>query len=146
MDAVINAAVIYFFLLLVFRINGKRSLSQITMFDFVLLLIVGEATSQALHGEDFSITNAFIVITTLIVLDIAISFIKNKSKKFEQIIDGVPLIILEEGKLLKERLERSRVDKEDILEAARKLHGLTKLDDIKFAILEKDGNISIVPK
>ena len=146
MDAALRALAIYFFLLLVFKINGKRSIAQITMFDFVMLLIIGEATQQALLGDDFSITNGLIVIITLILADIAISFIKTKSKRLEKIIDGVPLILLEEGKIFKERLKRSRVDEEDILEAAREIHGLQRLEQIRFAILEKDGKISIIPK
>jgi uncharacterized membrane protein YcaP (DUF421 family) len=146
MDSVLRALVIYFFLLLVFRINGKRSISQITMFDFVMLLIIGEAIQNAILGDDFSITNGMIVVVTLVLTDIIISFIKMKSPKLEKIIDGVPLILLDEGKVLKDRLRKSRVDEEDILEAAREAHGLERLDQIRYAILEKDGKISIIPR
>jgi uncharacterized membrane protein YcaP (DUF421 family) len=146
MDAVLRALVMYFFLMLVFKINGKRSIAQITMFDFIMLLIIGEATQQALIGDDFSIANSLIVITTLIVADISMSFLKGKSKKIEMILEGIPLILLEEGEVFKDRLEKSRVDEADILEAARELHGLQRLDQIRFAILERDGKISIIPK
>jgi len=146
MDSVLRALLIYFFLLIVFRINGKRSISQITMFDFVMLLIIGEAIQNAILGDDFSITNGIIVVGTLIFTDIVISFIKMKSPRLEKIIDGVPLILLDEGKLLKDKLTKSRVDEEDILEAAREVHGLERLDQIRYAILEKDGKISIIPK
>ncbi|CAN5423934.1 MAG: DUF421 domain-containing protein [Pyrinomonadaceae bacterium] len=146
MDAVIRSAAIYLFLLIVFRISGKRSLAQITTFDFVLLLIIGEATQQGLLGQDFSITNAFIVILTLIGIDIGLSLLKQRSQSFEKLLDGVPLIILENGQPLKDRMNKARVDEGDILEAARELQGLERLEQIKYAVLERDGRISIVPK
>lgn len=145
MDAVIRGLVIYFFLLIIFRINGKRSIAQITVFDFVLLLVIGEATQQALLGNDFSVTNAILVITTLVLADLILSFIKQKSDKIAKWIEGMPLIIVENGKPIKDRLDKARVDEKDIMEAARKLHGLRKMNEIKFAILERDGDISIIP-
>lgn len=145
MDAVLRGLSIYLFLLIIFRISGKRNISQITTFDFVLLLILGEATQQALLGNDFSVTNAFIVILTLIAVDILISFAKQKFRKFDKLVEGVPLIIVENGKPIKERMNKSRIDVEDILESARKKHGLSTMDQIKYAILERDGDISIIP-
>jgi uncharacterized membrane protein YcaP (DUF421 family) len=76
MDAVLRAMAVYLFLLLVMRVSGKRTLTQITTFDFVLLLIIGEATQQGLIGDDFSVTKALLLITSLIGLDIAMSLIK----------------------------------------------------------------------
>ena len=145
MDAIVRAAVIYIALLIIFRISGKRSLAQITTFDFVLLLIVDEATQQALLGEDFSITNAVLVIVALMTIDIAMSLIKGRSKLAEKVIDDVPLIIVENGRLLRERADSARVDEADILTAARELQGLERLDQIKYAVLERSGGISIIP-
>lgn len=141
-----RSALIYLFLLLVFRIAGKRSLSQTTTFEFVLLLVIGEATQQALLGNDFSITNAFLVIATLIGLDLLLSRIKQVSPRFDDIMESVPLVIVDHGKLLKDRMKKVRVDEEDILEAARSLHGLERLDQIKYAVVEKTGSISIIPQ
>ncbi|MDF3041519.1 MAG: rane protein, partial [Thermomicrobiales bacterium] len=95
MDSVIRAVAIYGILLIIFRVSGKRSLAQITTFDFVLLLIISEATQQALLGDDFSLINAFVVIITLIGLDIALSLLKQRSPTFELLIDDTPLIIVE---------------------------------------------------
>ena len=81
MDAVLRSATIYVFLLVIFRLSGKRSLAQITTFDFVLLLIIGEATQQALLGNDFSITYALIVITTLVGIDIGLSLLKQRFQR-----------------------------------------------------------------
>jgi uncharacterized membrane protein YcaP (DUF421 family) len=146
MDAVLRALAMYLFLLILFRISGKRSIAQLTTFDFILLLILGEATQQALLGNDFSVTNAFIVILTLMGIDILFSFIKQKFKKFEKLIDGVPLIIVENGLPFKDRMDKSRIDEKDILESARKKHGIGSIAEIRYAILERDGDISIIPK
>jgi uncharacterized membrane protein YcaP (DUF421 family) len=146
MDAVIRAVLIYFFVWLMFRIAGKRTLAEATTFDFVLLLIISEATQQGLLGEDFSVTNACLVITTLVGLDIAMSLLKRWSPRLERMVDGQPLILVDDGRVLKQRMHRARVDEDDILEAARRLQGLERLDQIRFAVLEQSGGITIVPK
>src|SRR5688572_16031208 len=115
MDSVWRAAAIYIGLMIIMRLSGKRSLAQITTFDFVLLLIIGEATQQALLGEDFSITNALIVIITLVTLDIGLSLLKRRSKKVDKWLDDVPLVIVEDGVALQDRMDKARVDVEDVL-------------------------------
>jgi len=146
MDAVLSATFIYAFLLLLMRSSGRRTLSQMTTFDFVLLLIVGEATQQALLGQDFSLTNAALVITTLLGLDLLLSLIKSRSPSFGKWVDGVPMIIVENGKVLRERTDKARVDESDILESARQLQGIERLDQIRYAVLEANGNITVVAK
>jgi uncharacterized membrane protein YcaP (DUF421 family) len=145
MDSVIRAAAIYLFILVMIRISGKRTLSETTTFDFVLLLLIGEASQQALLGNDFSLTTALTVILTLVALDILVSFVKRGSATIEKWLDGLPLVILENGRLLHDRMKESRVDEGDILEAARKQQGIERLDQIKYAVLERSGGISIIP-
>lgn len=146
MNAVLRAAAIYFFLMLIFHLAGKRSLSEITAFDFVLLLIIGEATQQAILGEDYSLTNAFLVISTLIAINIALSLIKQRWRKVGKWLDGTPIIIVENGEPLKDRMDLARVSVSNVLEAARRLQGLERMEQIKYAVLESDGKISIIPK
>lgn len=145
MDSVFRAAAVYLILLVILRIAGKRTLAQITVFDFILVLIISEATQQALLGDDFSITGAAIVIATLVLLDIALSVLKQRSQRVDEIIDDIPVVIVDNGKLLLNRMNRARIDEQDILVAARELHGLERLDQIKYAVLERSGGISIVP-
>ena len=142
MDAVLRAAAVYVVLLLVFRIAGRRTLAEMTPFDLVLVFIIGEATQQALLGQDFSITNAVLVIVTLLFLDIIMSLAKDRSRTFEKLIDGVPTIIVVDGQPLTERMRKARVDEQDIMEAARRLHGIERLDQIKYAVLEVSGGIN----
>lgn len=146
MDAVVRGACVYGFLLLVFRTFGKRSLAQITTFDFVMLLIIAETTQQALLGDDFSVTNAFLLIATLFLCDRILSWLKDRWPWFERVTESVPLVIVKDGRPLQDRMRKSNVDESDILAAARELQGLERLDQIKYAVLEKGGAITIIPK
>lgn len=146
MEVVVRALVIYFGLMLIFRLAGKRTLAQATPFDLILLLIVSEAFQSALVGQDGSLTAAFLAATTLVFTDILLSLIKQRSRKLERLLDDIPLVLVEEGQPLKERMNRARVDEEDILSAARMQQGLERMDQIKYAVLERSGGISIIPK
>lgn len=146
MDAVLRGAAIYLFLLVLLRFAGRRTLGQLTTFDFVLLLIISEATQQALLGEDFSITNAFLVVMTMIGLDIGLSLLKQRFIRLEDWLEGMPVVLIENGRLLKDRMDKERVDEDDILQAARELQGIERIDQIKYAVLERTGGISIIPK
>lgn len=145
MDAVFRATAIYLVLLVLFKIAGRRTLADITNFDLLLLLIIGEATQQALLGDDFSVTNAVIVIVTLIVIDVGLSFIKLRFGRIDALIEGTSTLIVEEGRPLKKRLREARLREEDILLAARQSQGLEQMGQIKYAILERNGKISIIP-
>lgn len=146
MDSIIRSAVLYLLLLVVFRISGQRSLGQTTTFEFVLLLIIGESTQQALLGDDLSITNAILIVVTLVTMDIVLSMWKQRSRLVENLIEGVPLVIVENGTLITEHMAKANVDEADVLAAARISQGLEKLSQIKYAVLERSGEISIIPE
>jgi uncharacterized membrane protein YcaP (DUF421 family) len=146
MDAVLRAVLVYAGLLLLFRIVGKRGLAQMTAFDFVLLLIVGEATQQVLLGEDFSFTNAMTVIATLVGLDRLANYIGFRFPKVDRVLESVSVLLVDDGKILKDRMKKAHIDEEEILTSARQAHGLERLDQVKYAVLEKNGGITIVPR
>jgi len=145
MNSVVRALAIYFLVWIVFRVAGKRSLAEMTNFDFVLILIIAETTQQALLGPDFSFTNAALLVVTLLLTDIIISLVKQRWATVEKIFDGVPLVIVENGRILTDRTSKARIDEGDILDAGRRLRGLERLDQIKYAVLERNGGISIIP-
>jgi uncharacterized membrane protein YcaP (DUF421 family) len=146
MDSVLRALAVYVFLLVIFRVAGKRTMAQVTVFDFVLLLIISEATQQAMIGQDFSITNAVLVITTLIGAERGLTWVQRRYKTLDRLLDGLPLVLVEDGKPFDDRLKQERIDISEILAAARQTQGLARLDQIKYAVLEQTGEISIVPK
>jgi uncharacterized membrane protein YcaP (DUF421 family) len=145
-DSIFRAAAVYVFVWLVLRVAGKRTLTEATTFDLVLLLIISETTQQAMIDSDHSVTNAFLLIVTLVGIDVMTSIWKQRSRTVAKVMDGVPLIILEDGRLLEDRARQVRVEEADVLLAARQAHGLERLDQIKYAVLERSGGISIIPK
>jgi len=145
MDMVVRALVLYGFLLIVFRIAGRRTLAEVTTFDLVLILIIGEATQQALLGQDYSLTRAMVVIATLVAADILLPLIKQWLPAVDLVLDGTPTIVVENGVALRDRMRKARIDEEDVLESARRLRGVTRLSDIRYAVLERGGAISIIP-
>lgn len=146
MDPVLRATAIYLGLLVILRLSGKRTMAQVTVFDFVLLLIVAEATQQGLLGDDFSVTNALLVIMTLIGLDRAADLLSVKSPRIDRLLEGGSLVILEDGQPNEERLRKLRITIDEILEQARAAQGIERIDQIKYAVLERSGSISIIPK
>ncbi len=146
MDAVLRAVAIYFFLLVLMRVSGRRTMAQMTPFDLVLLLIVAEATQQGLLGSDFSVTNAFLVITTLVGLDVLMTFLTHRWQRLDRWVNALTIVLVQDGEVTDDRLKKARVDREDILEQARSAQGIEKMEQIKYAVLERGGAISIIPR
>jgi len=146
MDSVLKALLIYVVLWLLIRISGRRTLAELSTFDLILFLIIGGATQRALIGQDYSLINAFVVITTLIAIDILVGLVERDFSLFGKIIKGVPTILVDDGHLLTGRMRRARITADEIMERARSVHGLETLEQIKYAILEASGDISIIPR
>lgn len=146
MDSVIRGAVIYLVLLVVLRVAGKRTLGEASPFELVLLLIISETTQEAMIDGDHSMTNGILLILTLVGMAILMSFLKARFPAVERWIEGVPVLIIEDGHLHRDRMARARVTDEDLLTAARLQQGLENLSQVKHAVLEADGKISIIPR
>lgn len=146
MDMVLRAGFIYLLLIVVFRISGRRTLLEMNSFDFILLLIISEACQQAILGEDFSLVGAAIAIVTLIVMDIALSFLKGKFQGVWLAMDGPPVLLIDDGKILELRMKKMSISHDDLLTSARKSNGILQLDQIRYAILEQNGKITIIPQ
>jgi uncharacterized membrane protein YcaP (DUF421 family) len=144
-SVVFRALLVYVLLFIILRMAGKRTLGEMTAFDLVLLLIISEAVQNALLNGDHSITGSMLVVLTLVFTDVMVSLGTNQYRFFDSVINGIPLIILENGKPLRDRMRKARLQEDDILEAARKTQGLERMEQIKYAVLEKDGSISIIP-
>jgi uncharacterized membrane protein YcaP (DUF421 family) len=142
---VVNSAAIYLLLLAIFRIAGRRTLAETSTFDLVLLLIIGETTQEAMVGSDDSVLSAAVAILTLVSLDMAISYLRKAFPAFDHFIEGRAVLLIHEGKVQEPALTANSLDHEDLKEAARLSHGLEKMEDVRQATLERDGQISIVP-
>ena len=143
---VAHTTAIYALLLLIFRITGHRTLAETSSFDLVLLLIIGETTQQAMVGDDDTVLGAAVAILSLVSTDMAISYLKRAFPFFARILEGDPVLLIKDGKLRPSALKANGLNMDDIEEAARLSHGLVEMDDILQATLERDGQISIVPR
>jgi uncharacterized membrane protein YcaP (DUF421 family) len=146
MEAIARPLFLYFFLLVVFSIAGKRSMAEMDTFDMVTLLIISEATQNALVGQNYSVTYALLVIITLVGCTVFMAWLKARTPRIEHALQGGPVILVENGRLFRDRMKASFVDEQDILSSARLEQGVERLDQIKFAILETSGQISIIPR
>ncbi len=145
MEIVVRAAAMYFCLLVIFRLSGKRTMSEADTFDFLMLLIISETTQQAMVRDDKSFTAAIVLVLTLVFLTIVLSLIKQWSPRASSVLDDEPIVVLVHGRLLDDRCDKLRIDEADIMEAARENLGLERLEQIKFAVVERNGSISIIP-
>jgi uncharacterized membrane protein YcaP (DUF421 family) len=146
MESILRGALTYLFIWFVFRLTGRRTLAQITTFDAVLLLIISETAQAALTDDDHSFTNSALLILTILGMDVLLSFVKRKWPLVERWMDGAPLLILNQGVLDRETMQRERVDENDILHAARATQGAHRLDQIEFAVLEPTGEVTVILK
>lgn len=144
MEQILRTFGIYGFLLITFRIAGKRTLKDVTVFDFVLLLVLSESVQQALTSDDYSLMNAWVILGTFLFLDVAMSLFKRRFPRLDRIVDGEPLVIVKDGKPLEDRMRKERISVDDVMESARE-KGYDKLSDIRYAVLERNGAISIIP-
>lgn len=146
MEIVVRAAVLYFFLLLLFRAAGKRTLAQITVFDVVLLFVIGEVTGPAILAGEASLTGAALAVVTLVGIDVGLSVVKRSSKTIDRLLDGVPVVVVKDGRPDREAMRRERVDTDDVLAAARQSRGVDRIEAIGVAVLERGGQKSVIPR
>jgi uncharacterized membrane protein YcaP (DUF421 family) len=145
MDIVFRAFLMYFFVLLLTRIVGRRELSTLQPFDLVLLVVIGDLVQQGVTQSDYSFTGLMIAVGTIAVLQAAVSWLGFRSKKAGLVLEGEPIVVVQDGKLLEKNIRRERMTPAEVLEAAR-TEGIEKLDDVQWAILETSGALSFVKK
>ncbi len=144
METVARIAFIFVFLMLALRVMGKRELSKMSAFELVMLLLIPELFSQAAIGEDFSMTNAVIATATLLTLVLATSIVSHLSSRAHKLINGTPTVLVRSGRYIEENMNRERIGPDELAAEMHKA-GYERLDQIKWAILEDDGKISLVP-
>jgi uncharacterized membrane protein YcaP (DUF421 family) len=143
MDVIIRAAIIYIFVWLVLRGLGKRELGELSAFELVLLFVIGDLVQQSITQHDTSLTAAILAISTIAVLIVVQSYAVFRWKRLRPVIDGIPVVLVHDGKIMKPPLRRERMTEEDLTEAAR-VQGIADIGDIRFAILENDGKVSFI--
>ena len=141
MDIVIRAALVYFFILLITRIVGRRELSSLEPFDLVLLVVIGDLIQQGVTQSDYSFTGLMLAAGTIALLQTGVSWTGFRSKKVSLVLDGEPIVVVQDGKFLPNNLKRERLQEDEVLASARK-QGIGSLDEVAWAILETSGEIT----
>ena len=139
-----NTAVIYFCLVLGLRVFGKRELGQMNIYDLVLIIVLANAVQNAMVGPDTSLLGGLIAAATLLVLNRIFTFVMARSDKLEKFMVGEPMLIVNDGEILKDRCAREGITREQVMAALRE-HGIERLEDAHMCVLEVDGSISVVP-
>ena len=145
MEPVLRALGCYLLLLIVVRLSGKRGLAQVTIFDLVLLLLISQTVGQALVGDDSSLTTAAVITVTLVVVNRVNDTVAHRWADMSHVLEDAPLVLIENGEVHDDRLTHMKIRLDDVLETARLEEGVERLDQIKHAILERSGAISIIP-
>jgi uncharacterized membrane protein YcaP (DUF421 family) len=145
MDLVLRATVMFVFLLVLTRVIGRRELSSLEPFDLILLIVVGDALQQGLTQDDYSVTGALLVVGTFAVLQVFVSWIGYRFPRVRPVLEGEPIIVVQDGKVIERNLKRERLAVGEIEEAAR-LQSIASLDEVRWAVLEKNGTLSFIKK
>jgi uncharacterized membrane protein YcaP (DUF421 family) len=146
MDLALRAVVIYFFIYLLTRIVGRRELSSLGPFDIILLVVIGDAVQQGMTQDDYSVTGAFIVVSIIALLQVLMSYVSFRFKPMRRVLEGEPIVIVQDGKPIERNLRRERLVIDEVMEQARTSAQISSLDEIQFAIVENNGVISFIQK
>jgi uncharacterized membrane protein YcaP (DUF421 family) len=145
MDLVLRTIAVFAFLLLLTRVIGRRELSSLQPFDLMLLIILGDAVQQGLTQDDYSLTGAFLVVGTFAVLQVLVSWIGYRFPRARPVLEGAPIIVVQDGEVIERNLKRERLTLEEIAEEARSQQ-IAHLADVRWAVLETNGKISFIAK
>ena len=144
-DVVLRTAVVYLFLVTVLRISGKREVGQMSVLELVVILVISDAVQNSMVGGNTSLWGGLVAVSTLLLLDVGLKALSSRLPFLRRAIAGEPRLLVRDGRILNQALRREGIDADEV-QAAVRAHGLERIDDVKFAILETDGSISVIPK
>jgi uncharacterized membrane protein YcaP (DUF421 family) len=145
MDLVFRTAAIFFFIFFMTRVIGRRELGSLEPFDLILLVVIGDLVQQGVTQDDYSVTGAFIVVATLALLTVGMSYVNFRVRPLRTVMEGHPIVLMENGQPIERNLRRERITLEELAESAR-LQQVENLEDVRLAVLETNGNISVIPQ
>jgi uncharacterized membrane protein YcaP (DUF421 family) len=144
-DIAIRAVVLYLAMVVLLRVIGRRELSQLEPFDLILLIVLGDSVQQGLTQDDYSVTGALIAISTIGGLQVLTSWIGFHSPRLARVIEGDPIVVVHDGRVIERNLRRERLTRAELAEAGRRQQ-IGSIDDVEWAVLEPSGQISFIPR
>jgi len=145
MDIVLRASLAFLFILLLTRIVGRRELSSLEPFDLIMLVTIGDLVQQGVTQNDFSVTGMLLAVGTIALFTVLFSYLPWKFQVLRPVLEGIPVILIEDGKVIERNLKRNRLTQEEVAAAAR-VQQIASLADVRWAVLETSGQISFIPK
>ena len=145
MDIALRALFLYAFVILVMRVIGRRELSSLSAIDLVLLIVLGDSIQQGLTQDDYSVTGAVIAVSTIALVQVASSYLSFRSRRARTVLEGNPIVIVQDGQLIEKNLKRERMTPDEVAEEMR-MQQIASFDEVQWAIVENNGQISFVQK
>ena len=138
-----RVAIVYLFLVIVLRLSGKREVGQMSILELIVVLLISDAVQNSMVGDNTSVWAGPIAVTTLLGLDYGLGWLTLRSRRIRHLIEGEPRLLVRDGKLLVKALREENLEPEVVLRAIRS-HGLARIEDVRMAVLETDGSISVI--
>lgn len=145
MDIVIRAVFAFLLVFLITRIVGRRELGTLEPFDLILLVVLGDLIQQGVTQSDYSVTGMTLAVGTITLMTVLVSYLSFRFRRLRPLLDGEPIVMVQDGKVLDRNLKRERLTEEEVAMEAR-LQQIDSLDKVAWAILEKGGQISFIAK
>ena len=145
MDIALRGIALYLFVYLLTRVTGRRELASLEPFDLVLLIVLGDAVQQGLTQDDYTVTGAVIAVATIASLQVGTSYLAFRFRWARRLLDGDPIVLVQDGRLIEHNLRRERITAEEIAAQAR-VQQIASIEDVQWAVFERSGNISFLPK
>jgi uncharacterized membrane protein YcaP (DUF421 family) len=144
-DIVLRATVVFFFILVLVRVMGRRELSKMEPFDLIVLIVIGDLVQQGVTQQDYSVTGAVLAVGTIAVLAVFMSWLSFRFARVRPVLDGRPVVLVEKGSPIADNLRRERITLDELSAQAR-LSGIASLEEVQWAVLETGGQISFISR
>lgn len=144
-EIVIRTAIVYLFLVVVLRLSGKREVGQLSILELIVILVLSDAVQNSMVGDNTTLWGGLVAVLTLVAVDQLLNLWSRRSRRLRRALEGEPRLLVRDGRLLTRAVNEERIEVEDIRSAVR-AHGLARIEDVRLAVLETDGSISIIPR
>ena len=144
-EVVLRTAIVYLFVVTALRLSGKREVGQLSVLELVVVLVISDAVQNSMVGENTSVWGGLVAVATLLALDFSLKALTRRSRKLREAVEGEPRLLVRDGRLLEKAIKEEGLEAEEVRAAVRS-HGLARLEDVRLAVLETDGSISVIPQ
>ena len=144
-EVVLRTANVYLFVVTALRLSGKREVGQMSVLELVVILVISDAVQNSMVGDNTSLWGGLVAVTTLLALDFSLKALTRRSRKLREAVEGEPRLLVRDGRLLQKAIKEEGLEVEEVRAAVRS-HGLARIEDVRLAVLETDGSISVIPQ